>query len=107
MTDGDSLCFSVTFTNLPIVILQGEFGYDYQEGAVHMYHPDSVGCMNDMLAKIKWRGGSTNVAGKNKRNYTLKFINENLGTKVQYFLHTCKFFRVFLNDNESYYWLRS
>ena len=76
LNNGDSMCFPITFTNLPIVVLEGTFGYDYQEGIVHIYHPDSVGYMNDMSAKIKWRGGTTNVEGKHKRNYTLKFINE-------------------------------
>ena len=74
--NSDSMCFPITFTNLPIVVLQGEFGYDYQNGIVHLFHPDSVGYNSDMLAKIKWRGGTTNGEGKNKRNYTLKFVNE-------------------------------
>lgn len=76
LNNGDSLCYAITFTNLPIVVLEGEFGYDYVEGVVDMYHPDSVGSMRGMSAKIKWRGGSTNVSGKHKRNYTMKFINE-------------------------------
>ena len=76
LNNGDSLCYAITFTNLPIVVLEGEFGYDYVEGVVDMYHPDSVGSMRGMSAKIKWRGGSTNVSGKHKLNYTMKFINE-------------------------------
>ena len=76
LSNGDSMCVPITFTNLPIVVLEGDFGYDYVEGLVHVYHPDSVAGMNDMSAKIKWRGGSTNVDGKHKRNYTMKFLNE-------------------------------
>ena len=30
--NGDSMCYAITFTNLPIVVLEGEFGYDYVEG---------------------------------------------------------------------------
>lgn len=67
----------ITFTNLPLVVLEGDFGYDYVQGIVHVYTPDSTIDQKDMLAKIKWRGGSTNSANKHKRNYTIKFLNEN------------------------------
>ena len=95
LDNGDSLVCGITFTNLPLVVLEGEFGYDYAEGTVHLYHPDSVPGMNNMSAKIKWRGGSTNTANKHKRNYTLKFLNEK-GKKQK---------RQFFGLRNSNYWI--
>ena len=62
---------NITFTFLPIMLIEGDFGYDYQEGRVSLYSPD--GEVNDTLSsRIKWRGGSTNTADKHKRNYKIK-----------------------------------
>ena len=66
----------LSFTFLPIVELSGEFGYDYTEGSVKMTLPGDIATAQDMAAKLKWRGGSTNVDGKHKRNYHIKFLNE-------------------------------
>lgn len=57
---------------LPIIKLTGNFGYDYQEGTVSLIYPDNSS-ENNLSAKIKWRGGSTNTEGKHKRNYKIKF----------------------------------
>jgi len=60
---------------LPKIYLSGSFGYDYQEGNFLLILPD--GTKTDTLtAKIKWRGGSTNVEGKHKRNYKIKFTDD-------------------------------
>lgn len=61
-----------TVTLLPIVQLNGDFGYDYQEGTVNIIYPDGS-YENHLTAKIKWRGGTTNTEGKHKRNYKIKF----------------------------------
>ena len=61
---------------LPIIKLTGDFGYDYQEGSVSIIYPDGSS-QNNLTARIKWRGGSTNVEGKHKRNYKIKFIEDN------------------------------
>lgn len=66
---------NITFTFLPIMLIEGDFGYEYQEGRVSIYSPD--GEVNDTLsAKLKWRGGSTNTDGKHKRNYKIKFDDD-------------------------------
>lgn len=65
----------IRFTFLPIVRLNGEFGYDYANGTVDVIMPSSDD-MPDMTAKVKWRGGSTNGSDKHKRNYHIKFIGE-------------------------------
>ena len=57
---------------LPIVKLTGDFGYDYQEGIVSIIYPDGSS-QDNLTARIKWRGGSTNAEGKHKRNYKIKF----------------------------------
>ncbi len=80
---GDSLVTgSITFTWLPVVELFGEFGNTYNIGNVIVSEPDSTGC-TPLLAKAKWRGRSTNTAGKHKRNYRVKFINPD-STKVNH-----------------------
>lgn len=58
--------------NLPILYISGNFGYDYQEGIVTLVMPDGTKKEN-MASRIKWRGGTTNAEGKHKRNYKIKF----------------------------------
>ena len=71
---------NITFTWLPIVELNGNFGYDYQYGDVIVNEPDSA-YGEPMMAKLKWRGTVTNVSGKHKRNYRIKFVNSEDSTK--------------------------
>ena len=78
---GDSLITgAVTFTWLPIVELTGTFNEFYSMGSVIVSEPDSA-YAEPMFAKIKTRGGATNVNGKHKRNYRIKFLNEEDSTK--------------------------
>ena len=78
---GDSLITgSITFTWLPIVELFGEFKKSYTYGDVIVNEPDSA-YAEPLLAKVKTRGIATNVPGKNKRNYRIKFVNEEDSTK--------------------------
>lgn len=63
---------SITFTFLPILQLNGDFGYDYQEGTVSLYTPDGE-IKEALTGKLKWRGGTTNTDDKHKRNYKIKF----------------------------------
>ena len=64
----------IQFTSLPIIHLYGDFGYDYQHARVCLTTPD--GEYQEMLADIKWRGGTTNMPDKHKRNYKLKLVDE-------------------------------
>ena len=85
-SNGSTMSYPITFTNLPIVRLQGQFGYDYAEGNVMILSTDATMPFEQMNAKIKWRGGSTNGSNKHKRNYTIKFINhEGKKQKRQFF----------------------
>jgi hypothetical protein len=73
---GDSLITgAITFTWLPVVELNGTFGYSYKYGTVTVSDPDSA-FAEPMQARLKWRGIATNTTTKNKRNYRIKFINE-------------------------------
>ena len=73
---GDSLITgSITFTWLPIVELNGSFGNTYKYGTVTVSEPDSA-FAEPMQARVKWRGQATNIYGKHKRNYRIKFIAE-------------------------------
>ena len=60
---------------LPIIKLTGDFGYDYQEGTVSIIYSDGSSD-NNLSARIKWRGGTTNAEGKHKRNYKIKFSED-------------------------------
>ena len=66
---------AITFTWLPIVEMFGDFSKNYSYGTVFISEPDSA-FAEPMMAKVKWRGGATNVSGKHKRNYRIKFVNE-------------------------------
>jgi hypothetical protein len=78
---GDSLITgSITFTWLPIVELFGEFTTTYSYADVIVSEPDSA-YAEPLLAKVKTRGIATNVAGKHKRNYRIKFVNPEDSTK--------------------------
>ena len=65
---------NICFTYLPILSLQGDFNNQYQVSTVTMSWPDNVSSQ-PMLARIKHRGATTNMPGRHKRNYHLKFIN--------------------------------
>ena len=75
--NGQALEGHLTFTWLPLIELEGEFGDEYTSGLVSLHMPDTTDTKLDMLAKLKWRGGITNTAGKHKRNYHIKFVDEN------------------------------
>ena len=62
----------ILFTFLPIIELEGSFGYDYTQGFVSYNHPDNSQ-IETYSSSIKWRGGSTNTEEKHKRNYKIKF----------------------------------
>ena len=66
----------ITFTFLPLLVLQGSFGYDYAQGSMSLYSSDATEPTISLI-KAKWRGGSTNTADKHKRNYKIKTPNEN------------------------------
>ena len=65
----------LTFTFLPLLVMEGTFGYDYAQGNISLLSPDAAEPTNS-FAKVKWRGGSTNTADKHKRNYKIKTLNE-------------------------------
>lgn len=65
----------ITFTFLPLLVLQGSFGYDYTQGSMSLYSSDATEPTISLI-KAKWRGGSTNTADKHKRNYKIKTLNE-------------------------------
>ncbi len=64
------------FTFLPIMSIDDEIGYDYINTHVTLMSPDD-GFDEAMTAQVKWRGGFTNGEGRHKRNYSIKFVDEN------------------------------
>lgn len=74
--DGENKTFHLQFTFLPILRFErGQFGYDYVNDKVTMQADGGVS--EAMNVNVKWRGGTTNRDGRHKRNYTLKFLDEN------------------------------
>jgi len=72
---GDTVSGYITFTWLPVVELQGSISTTYSEGVVTVNMPDgSKG--NDWRAKLKTSGNITNKPNKHKRNYSIKFLDE-------------------------------
>ena len=61
--------------SLPIIKLTGEFGYEYQDGTVSIIYPDGSS-QDSLTAYIKWRGATTNMEEKHKRNYKIKFTED-------------------------------
>ena len=64
------------FTSLPIMTLEGDIGYDFTNALVTLITPDGK-IDQGMTALVKWRGGYTNMEGRHKRNYSIKFIDAN------------------------------
>ena len=81
---GDSLYTGyITFTWLPIVEIFDTTAISkvYSYATIYVNEPDSALAM-PMSAKIKTRGIATNQGGKHKRNYRIKFINDEDSTKM-------------------------
>ena len=68
--------YTLQFTYLPIVALEGDFGYDYAAGTVVLAEP-GMSASETMGAVVKWRGYTTNTPEKHKRNYSIKFVDAN------------------------------
>ena len=66
----------IMFTSLPIMSIDGDMGYDYIDTHVTLFTP-SGSLDSGMRAQVKWRGGFTNGEGRHKRNYSIKFIDDN------------------------------
>lgn len=65
----------ITFTWLPVLELEGLFGTEYRYGTLTISEPDSA-YAEPMFAKLRWRGTATNTYGKHKRNFRVKFLDE-------------------------------
>ena len=79
--DGVTTRSSIHFTFLPILTLSGSFGNDYVQGPVQLILPESEQVQN-YHARIKWAGSSTNGTWTHKRNYHLKFVDDD-GEKME------------------------
>lgn len=73
---GNEKDYSLQFTFLPIVALEGNFGYDYTGGTVVIAEP-GMQASEQMTARVKWRGNTTNTPEKHKRNYSIQFVYPN------------------------------
>jgi len=70
-----NIILSLLITIIPVVKLTGTFGMEYSDAIVQVINEGDT--MPQMTAKVKWRGGLTNSGDKHKRNYNIKFIDEN------------------------------
>ena len=71
----DTTYYHVTFTYLPIVVLKGQFGFDYVPAEVNVLMPGDTE-VKPLAARVKWRGASTNETYNHKRNYHIKFVDD-------------------------------
>ena len=70
----ESTTYTLQFTFLPVLTIRGgELGNEYTEAQVDWQEDGTLS--EGLLAKVKWRGGTTNIEGKHKRNYKLSFID--------------------------------
>ena len=79
--DGQIIESTLSFTSLPILQLQGEFGNGYASAALSLDMPTATESITGMKAQVKWRGGSTNIGDKHKRNYKIKFEDDEGNSK--------------------------
>ncbi len=80
-TDGRTVSMPVTFTSLPVVSINGQFGNAYTPGSIAVQ--DGLSAQPELLGmKAKWRGGITNKDGKHKRNYHVKLLDAD-GKKLE------------------------
>lgn len=76
--NGKEISRTIRFTTLPVISIRksGAFTNDYEQAKVVIDSPDGT-CTNDtMNCAVKHRGGTTNSAGKHKRNYKLKIVDK-------------------------------
>lgn len=73
--EGASKRFALQFTFLPILKFEsGRFGYDYASDRLAV---QADGQLQELMnVSVKWRGGTTNAEGKNKRNYKVKLLDD-------------------------------
>lgn len=75
--DKDSM-LTIGFTCLPVVELKKTtaFTNDYEPCRLIIDEPDSAAAAPVYQAKVKHRGGTTNTAGRHKRNYHFKLLDD-------------------------------
>lgn len=70
----ESTTYTLQFTFLPVLTIRGgELSNEYTTEQVDWQVDGTLS--EGLLAKVKWRGGTTNATGKHKRNYKLSFID--------------------------------
>ena len=80
-SDGKQDTCTLHFTFLPIIYLgNANLGYNYVTSSFALQHQGKQ--EESVMAEVKWRGGTTNSAGKNKRNYKVKLV-DNQGSKLE------------------------
>ncbi len=91
----DTLHYGLAFTWHPIVLLNsvdGEFGVDYMPSVVTFIAPGQAASL-PLTSVTRWRGNTTVRYEREKRNYRIKFVDEE-GNKVD-----VKFFPDLRSDN--------
>ncbi len=75
---GDTLHYGLTFTWHPILLLrglEGEFNTEYKRSSVVFIAPGEM-ATDTLPSKAKWKGNTTVRYEREKRNYHIKFVDE-------------------------------
>ncbi|MBO7608895.1 MAG: CotH kinase family protein [Muribaculaceae bacterium] len=85
VTGTDTLSYGINFTYYPILLLEGlegEFDVNYKSSLVTMIMPGELP-MYSLPSKAKWRGNTTVRYEREKRNYHIKFFDDD-GNAMNY-----------------------
>lgn len=75
---GDSIINgTLTFSCLPLLVINAPvLSPTYNGGTFHLYQPDSIAPL-DLQGRIKWRGRTTLMNSRHKKNFHIKIEDEN------------------------------
>ncbi len=72
---GETLDMEILFTCLPLLEVTAPLSTEYQHGTFVLHHPDSAQTLH-LQGRIKWRGRTTLMEGRHKRNFHIKLEDE-------------------------------
>ncbi len=75
MADGQPIDATLQFSSLPVLEVTAPLSKEYRHGTFVLHHPDSVDAIA-LQGRIKWRGRTTLMDNRHKRNFHIKLEDE-------------------------------